>query len=123
MSVGLLISFRNVKSGMGLNARSMNDVNDDCLATGEGPTERNSEFQVGIEPTTSITPVGCSNHQATRTPGELGWLTGFFFTHSVPLPCQRYSIFHISSGMKITLSSPQCKVTKSSHGLSRVHAH
>ena len=27
-----------------------------------GTTKKNSEFQVGIEPTTSVTPVECPNH-------------------------------------------------------------
>ena len=35
----------------------MNDVVDGCLTAGEGTTEKISEFQVGIEPTTSVTPV------------------------------------------------------------------
>ena len=33
-----------------------------CLATGERTPEKKSESQAGIEPTTSVTPVGCSNH-------------------------------------------------------------
>lgn len=32
----------------------MNDVNDSCLATGKGTTEKIPEFQVGIEPKTSV---------------------------------------------------------------------
>ena len=32
-------------------------MNDGCLATGEGTTEKISEFQVGIKPTTSVMPV------------------------------------------------------------------
>ena len=40
----------------------MKDVSDGCLATGEETTLKMSEFQVIIEPTTSLTPVGCSNH-------------------------------------------------------------
>ena len=35
-------------------------VNDGCLAIGEGTTEKISEFQVEIKPTTSRTAVGCS---------------------------------------------------------------
>ena len=35
----------------------MNDVVDGCLTAGEGTTEKISEFQVGIQPTTSVTPV------------------------------------------------------------------
>ena len=31
------------------------------LATGERTTEKKSESQAGIEPTTSVTPVECSN--------------------------------------------------------------
>ena len=40
-----------------------------------------SEFPLGIriEPTISISPVGCSLHLATRIGGELGCLTGFSF--------------------------------------------
>ena len=49
----------------------MNGVNDGCLATGEGTTQKISASQVGVEPTTSVMPVGCSNHWATGTPGEL----------------------------------------------------
>ena len=33
---------------------------------GEENTEKNSEFQVGIEPTVFRTLVGCSNHWATE---------------------------------------------------------
>ena len=40
----------------------VNDANDSCLATGEGTAEKILEFQVGIEATTSVTPVGCSDH-------------------------------------------------------------
>ena len=36
----------------------MHDVSDGCLATGEGTAEKISEFQVGIEPTASVTLVG-----------------------------------------------------------------
>ena len=32
-----------------------------------GNSEKNSEFQMGFEPTTFRTPVGYSNHWATRT--------------------------------------------------------
>ena len=35
---------------------------DGCLATGEGTTEKIPEFQVGIEPTTFVRPVGYYNH-------------------------------------------------------------
>ena len=55
-----------------------------ALASGEETTKKILEFQVGIEPTTSVTLVECTNHGATGTPGELGLLTGFFFTQSVP---------------------------------------
>jgi len=55
-----------------------------ALASGEETTKKISEFQAGIEPTTSATPAECTNHGATGTPGELGLLTGFFFTQSVP---------------------------------------
>ena len=34
---------------------------------GEKNTQKNSEFQVGIEPTTFRTLVACSNHWATKT--------------------------------------------------------
>ena len=40
------------------------NVSDDWLATGEGTTEKISEFKVVIEPTTSVSPVGCCNHWA-----------------------------------------------------------
>ena len=46
-----------MKDGMALNAPMINDVNDCCLAMGEGTTETISEFQVEIEPTTSVTLV------------------------------------------------------------------
>ena len=55
-------------------------VNDGCLATGKGTIEIISEFQVGIGPTTTVTPVKVSNHCITGTPGEGGLLTGLFFT-------------------------------------------
>ena len=58
----------------------MEDVNDGCLATCEGTTEKISEFLVGIKPTTSVTLVGCSNLLAMRTPSELCRLTRLFFT-------------------------------------------
>ena len=41
--------------------------------------EKISEFQVGIEPTTNVTRVGCSNHRATRTAGG-GCMKWRFFT-------------------------------------------
>lgn len=51
-----------------LNSR--NDVpNHCCLLKGEGTTGKTSEFQEGIEPTTSVTLVGWSNHWTTRTCG------------------------------------------------------
>ena len=37
-------------------------VNESCLASVEGTIERTLEFQVVIEPTTSVKPVGWSNH-------------------------------------------------------------
>ena len=40
----------------------MNDVNDGCLAIDEGTSEKTSEFQVGLEPLTSVMLVGCSHH-------------------------------------------------------------
>ena len=46
----------------------MSDVNDGCLVMGEGTIEKISELQVGIEPTTSVTLVGWSNHWTTRSP-------------------------------------------------------
>lgn len=47
----------------------VNDTSGGC----RGNAQRNcwKEFQVGIEPTTSITPDKFSNHWASRTPGEL----------------------------------------------------
>ena len=45
-----------MKDGMTLMHPWMNDVND------EGTSEKISEFQVGIEPMNSVTPIGCSNH-------------------------------------------------------------
>ena len=57
-----------------------------CLATGKRTTEKKSESQAGIEPTTSITPVRCSNHWATGTPDEPGHLSRFLY--SVPLVCR-----------------------------------
>ena len=43
--------------------------NESCLASVEGIIERTLEFQVVIEHTTSVKPVGCSNQWARRTPG------------------------------------------------------
>ena len=40
----------------------MNYVNDGCLAMDEGTSEKISEFQVGIEPPTSVMLVGCSHY-------------------------------------------------------------
>ena len=40
--------------------------------------KRFSEFQVGFEPTTSVTPGGCSRPWTKRTSGEWSCLTGFF---------------------------------------------
>ena len=37
-------------------------VNESCLASVEGTIKRTLEFQVVIEPTTSVKPVGWSNH-------------------------------------------------------------
>ena len=37
-------------------------VNESCLASVEGTIRRTFEFQVVIEPTTSVKPVGWSNH-------------------------------------------------------------
>ena len=75
----------------------MNDVNDGCLVMGEGTIEKISELQVGIEPTTSVTLVGWSNHWATRTPCKIGHLTGFFLTQSVSLALSaRQCNFHES---------------------------
>ena len=39
-----------------------NGVNDVFLAMDEGTSEKISEFQVGIEPPTSVMLVGCSHH-------------------------------------------------------------
>ena len=35
----------------------MNNVSDGCLAMGEGTIEKISEFKVGIEPKTDVTPL------------------------------------------------------------------
>ena len=35
----------------------MNDVSDGCLVMGEGTIEKISEFKVGIEPKTDVTPL------------------------------------------------------------------
>ena len=56
----------------------MNDVNDDCLATGEGTNERISKFQGGIEPMTSGHWSGDLTIGLQETPGELGRLTGYY---------------------------------------------
>ena len=56
-------------------------VNDGYLAMGE----KISEFQVGIEPMTSETQLGCSNHGASRTPSLTSFIHGCI---------QRHSIFH-----------------------------
>ena len=37
-------------------------VNESCVASVEGTIRRTLEFQVVIEPTTSVKPVGWSNH-------------------------------------------------------------
>ena len=49
--------------------------------------KRFSDFQIGIEPRTSVTPIGHSNQWATRTSAELSRLT-WFFTQSVTLTMQ-----------------------------------
>lgn len=55
-----------------------------ALASGEETTKKILEFQVGMEPTTSITPVERTNHGATGTPGEPGRLSRLPPTQSVP---------------------------------------
>ena len=57
-------------------------VNDGYLSIGEGTTENISEFQVGIEPTTTVTPVKGSSHWATGTPGEGGLLHDWVLLHT-----------------------------------------
>ena len=37
-------------------------TNENGMMCGEGNSEKNSEFQMGFEPTTFRTLVGCSNH-------------------------------------------------------------
>ena len=58
ISPSLLLQYCGIFEGKKLN----NKWNDMC---GEN-TEKNSEFQMGIEPTTFRTLVGCSNHWATE---------------------------------------------------------
>ena len=41
-----------------------------ALASGEETAKKILEFQVRIEPTTSVTLVDRTNHGATRTPGS-----------------------------------------------------
>ena len=40
----------------------VSSVNESCVASVEGTIRRTLEFQVVIEPTTSLKPVGWSNH-------------------------------------------------------------
>ena len=42
-------------------------------------------FQVGIEPSISLMPVGCSKHQATRMEGSSQLLAGFLCAHLTQL--------------------------------------
>ena len=65
------------------------------------PWQRVKELHVGIESSSSVTPVGFSNHRAARSPGELGRLTGFLFaqkphlhyrTCTVPEPARVFSL-------------------------------
>ena len=55
------LSAEYVSEGKDISRRGIFLLNDGYLAMGEGGNERFSEFQVGMEPTTSVTPVRCSN--------------------------------------------------------------
>ena len=60
--------------------------NDGCLATKQRKWGRNLHFQVGIEPATSVTLVGCLHHKATNISCELGRLTNgnFGYVYTIP---------------------------------------
>ena len=67
VTVGWHFVFGLAVEVMKLMQRKESSVNDSCLASVEGTIERTLEFQVVIEHTTSLKPVGCSNHSAART--------------------------------------------------------
>ena len=83
------------------------------METGEETIVSISEFQTGIQPTSSISPLRCSDHWVTRTPGELSRLTGFFFKRSVPLPLQ--NIFTVGGNTLNRLT--QCRTQSKSPGV------
>ena len=56
-------------------------------AKGQLKRNQNLRQESNLQPTTSVTPVGCSNHWATGTPGELGCLSRFL-----------YKVYHWSAG-------------------------
>lgn len=83
------------------------------METGEETILSISEFQTGIQPTSSISPLRCSDHWVTRTPGELSRLTGFFFKRSVPLPLR--NIFTVGGNTLNRLT--QCRTQSKSPGV------
>ena len=51
-----LLTFTDNKNSVLLSILRVTCISYGCLATGEGMTEKISEFQEGIEPTTPLTP-------------------------------------------------------------------
>ena len=45
--------------------------------------EKIAEFQVGIEPTSSVTLLGSSNHAASRIPSLTSFIQGFVQRHAI----------------------------------------
>lgn len=65
----------------------MNRTDNGCLAKGEGTFKKNSQFQVRIESTTSVTPIAACLHPLSyrRDVSKLVRLPGFLFTQTVSL--------------------------------------
>ena len=66
-----------------LRGKSWKNVINGCLAMSQGTTEKSFRVPVGIEPTISVTPDGCSNYWAASTLGELRSLNWLGSSHKL----------------------------------------